>query len=78
MPPMKNVKSSGQFFSSAVTAICMFSPLCSSYGFDETLSKPCTLLCQKQWFPSALLLPFVLPSVCWFQQWLDLWARRVH
>lgn len=65
---MKNVKSSGKFFSSAVAAACLFSHLSTSYGFDETLSKLCALLCRKQWSPSAVLLLFILPSVYWFQQ----------
>lgn len=45
MPLMKNGKNSGKVFSSGVEAACMFSDLSTSYGFDETLSRPGTLLC---------------------------------
>lgn len=64
---MNNVRSSGKFFSSAASAICMFSDLSTSHGFDETLSKPCTLLCWKQWSPSAIHTPFfvLVPAVIW-------------
>lgn len=42
----------------------------------DRLSEPCTSLCQKQWSPSPLLFPFVLPSMGWLQYWFGLWESR--
>lgn len=75
---IEECKNSGKHFSSAVIVSgCHVVPFVHQIWFWwDRLSKPCTSLCQKQWSPSPLLLPFVLPSVCWLQYWFGFWASR--
>lgn len=68
---MKNVKNSGKFFSSAVTAVCMFSNLSTSYSFDETTWQTLPLAVPEAALsicPSpAICTPFcvLVPAVIW-------------
>lgn len=75
---LEECKNSGMCFSSAVTvSSCHLVQFVHQIWFWwDRLSKPYTSLCQKQWSPSPLLLPFILPSMCWLQYWFGLWASR--